>query len=632
MRVSVFFAAFLAAAVAFGFGKPQPSRTHRRVTFNPDIARILYKNCTPCHRPGQSAPFSLLSYQDAKRHAMEIAAVTKSRYMPPWLPEKGYGEFEGERYLTSSQIALIGQWVRQGALEGPTANAPVPPKFSSDWQLGPPDMILHVKYPYKMAAAGNEIFWNFVIPVPVKKPRWVRAVEIRPGNPRVFHHANAIIDRSGSAREREKIPGIGFPGMDLTVKSTDFNPDGNFLSWKPGSKPVVAPDGMAWLATPGMDLILNSHMRPTGKLEIVSPEIGLYFTDKPRTKYPILVELEHDGAIDIPAGDKNYLVTDDFQLPEDVYVLSVYPHAHYLCTLMEGYATLPDGTRKWLIRIPHWDLNWQGVFVLKKPLFLPKGTVVSMRFHYDNSADNPRNPNNPPKEVKGGDRSIDEMGDLWLQLLPAAPGDQRASIRDAWVQQRYKKYPNNFTATYNMGDILLTKGKAAEAVPFFEKATLLKPDSILGPVGLGDAYFAQVKLPEAEQAFRKALSIDPKSDAARFNLASVEAEMGNLEASVSDFKQVLADHPDYKNARARLGDVLFAWGDDLAKSGDNEHAAERYQEALTYLPKNVALHTSLGAAFARLGRMDEARGELETAVRLNPKFEPAQRLLAAIHQ
>ncbi len=606
--------------------------TRAPVTFNGTIARIIYKNCSPCHRPGESAPFSLLSYEDVKRHASEIAAVTRQRYMPPWLPEPGYGEFQEERRLTSREIALINDWVRQGAPLGPAAHAPVPPKFSSEWQLGPPDLILHVAYPYKVPPDGNEIFWNFIFPVPLQTERWVRAIEIRPGNPRVFHHANVIIDRSGSARRREKLPGIGFPGMDLAVEETMINPDGYFLSWKPGSKPVMEPDGMAWLATPGMDLILNAHMRPTGKTEIAAPEIGLYFTDKPATKYPILVELEHDGAIDIPAGARDYLVSDDFRIPEDAYVLAVYPHAHYLATLMEGYATLPDGSRKWLVRIPHWDLNWQGVFVLKSPLFLPKGTVVSMRYHYDNSTDNPRNPNNPPQEVKGGDRSTDEMGDLWLQLLPAAPDDRRMEFRDAWVQDRYRKYPDNFTANYNMGDMLLTKGNAAEAIPFFEKAAQLEPDNILGPVGLGDAYYAELRFAEAAAQFRKALTIDPKSADARFNLASVEAEAGDLSAAVKDFKEVLAEQPDYPKAKDRLGDVLFAWGDDLARSGDNEQAVQRYREALTYLPNNVALHTSLGAAFARLGRREEARTELETAVRLNPAFEPAQKLLQAISQ
>jgi Flp pilus assembly protein TadD len=617
----------IGAATASAASAPQPI-----ITFNRIIAPIIYKNCAPCHRPGESGPFSLLSYEDVKRHASQIADVTKRKYMPPWLPEAGYGQFEEERRLTDKEIALIGQWVRQREPRGLAAHAPAPPEFSSEWQLGPPDLILHVAYPYKVPADGNEIFWNFILPVPVKTERWVRAIEVRPGNPRVFHHANVIIDRSGSARRQEKIAGVGFPGMDLTVEETTFDPDGHFLSWKPGSAPVVEPDGMAWRATPGMDLILNVHLRPTGKPEIVNPEIGLYFTDKPQTKYPMLVQLEDDRAIDIKPGVRDFLVRDDFRCPEDLNVLAIYPHAHYLATLMEGYATLPDGSRKWLVRIPDWDLSWQGVFILKKPLFLPKGTVVSMRYHYDNSANNPRNPNNPPKEVKAGVRSTDEMGHLWLQVLPVGEGDRRENLQAAFVEGRLKKYPEDFAANYNMGDILLTKGDAAHAIPFFEKAARLNPSSILGPMDLGVAYYSESKLPEAEQQFRNALSIDPKATDARFNLASVEAEAGDLNTAVSDFRQVLTERPDYSKAQDHLGDVLFAWGDELAKSGDNEQAAQRYREALIYRPNDVALHTSLGAAYARLGQMDKARVELETAVHINPSFEPAQRLLAAIRQ
>lgn len=628
MKVRLSGLAFLLTAAAFARAA---SGAQPRVTFSRNIAPLIYKNCAPCHRPGESGPFSLLSYEDVKRHASQIASVTKTRFMPPWLPEAGYGDFEEERRLTDKEIALIGRWVQQGAPEGPTAHAPAPPKFSSEWQLGPPDMILRVTHPYEVPADGNEIFWNFILPVPVKTERWVRAIEVRPGNPRVFHHANVIIDRSGSARRQEKIAGIGFPGMDLTVEETTFDPDGHFLSWKPGSAPVVEPDGMAWRATPGMDLVLNVHLRPTGKPEVVNPEIGIYFTDKPQTKYPMLVQLEHDGAIDIKPGVHDFLVSDDFRCPEDLNVLAVYPHAHYLAKLMEGYATLPDGTRKWLIRIPNWDLNWQGVFVLKKPLFLPKGTVVSMRYHYDNSTDNVRNPNNPPKEVKAGVRSTDEMGHLWLQVLPVGDGDRREVIQAAFVEDRLKKYPEDFAANYNMGDILLTKGDAAGSIVYFEKAARVNPDSVLGPMELGVAYYTESKLPESEQQFRKALLINPKFTDARFNLASVEAEGGDLKSAVDDFKQVLIERPDYPKAQDHLGDVLFAWGDELAKSGDNEQAAQRYREALVYRPNDVALHTSLGAAFARLGQMDEARTELKTAVRLNPSFEPAQRLLVAIH-
>ena len=606
-----------------------PSQT---VTFAKDIAPILYKNCAPCHRPGESAPFSLLSYQDAKRHASQIADVTKHRFMPPWLPQEGYGEFEDERRLTEKEILLIGQWVRQGALPGSTAVAPTPPKFTSEWQLGPPDLILHVAQSYNLPAGGNEIFWNFIMPVPIKEGRWVRAMEVRPGNPRVFHHANVIIDRAGSARRQEKIAGIGFPGMDLTVEETTFDPDGHFLSWKPGSPPVVEPDGMAWRAEPGMDLVLNVHLRPTGKPEKVSPEIGLYFTDHPQTKFPMLIQLEHDGAIDIRPGDGNFVITDDFRCPEDLNVLAIYPHAHYLAKVMEGVAKLPDGSQKWLVRIADWDLNWQGVFRLKTPMFLPQGTVVSMHYQYDNSTDNVHNPNHPPKEVKGGIQATDEMGHLWLQVLPVGEGDQRATLQAALVEERLKKYPDDFGANYNMGDVLLSKGDAAGAIPYFEKASRANPESVLAPTELGVALFTAEKLSEAEQQFKRALLMDPKYVDARFNLASVEAEAGDLETSITDFELVLAQRPDYSKVGERLGDVLFALGDQLAKAGNNEQAVQRYQEAVRFRENDVELRTSLGAALARLGRMEEARTELETAVRINPNFQPAQRLLAAIRR
>ncbi|HEX4170624.1 MAG TPA: tetratricopeptide repeat protein [Bryobacteraceae bacterium] len=602
----------------------------KAVTFARNIAPIVYKNCAPCHRPGESAPFSLLSYEDAKRHASQIADVTKRRFMPPWLPEPGHGAFEEERRLTAQEIQLIQEWVAQGAPEGAVKHEPPPPKFNSEWQLGPPDLILHVQQPYHLPADSSEIFWNFIMPVPIGKTRWVRAMEVRPGNPVVFHHANVIIDRSGSAKRQEKVAGTGFPGMDLSVEESTFDPDGHFLSWKPGSSPVVEPDGMAWRAEPGMDLVLNVHLRPTGKPETIDPEIGLYFTDQPQTKFPMLVQLEHDGAIDIPAGDKDFLVSDDFKCPLDLNVLAIYPHAHYLARLMEGYATLPDGSRKWLVRIPEWDLNWQGVYRLKEPLFLPKGTVVSMRYNYDNSRDNVRNPNNPPKEVRGGIRATDEMGHLWLQVLPAVEGDQREVLQAALAEERIQKYPQDFSANYNMGDMMLSKGEAVAAVGYFTVATKANPDSVVAATELGIALYTQGKLADAVDQFKRALEIDGRYTDARFDLASAQAENGDLEGSVGNFRQVLAERRDYPKAADHLGDVLFTWGDQLAKSGDNAQAILRYREALIYRTDDVELRTSLGAALARLGKRAEAREELEGALRLNPNFAPAQKILAAI--
>ncbi len=607
-----------------------PSRPAPAVTFYKHIAPIVYRECAPCHRPGESGPFPLLSYTDVKAHARQIADVTKRRFMPPWQPEAGYGKFLETRRLSDAQIRLIQDWVNQGALPGSAAHAPPVPKFTSEWQLGPPDMVLKVSEPYHLSADGKETFWNFVIPVPVTSVRWVKAMAVRPGNARVFHHANVIIDRGRSARRRELKPGFGFPGMDLTVQENTFDPDSHFLSWKPGSEPVVEPAGMAWHADPGMDLVLNVHLRPLGKPETISPMIGLYFTDQPQTKFPMLVQLEHDGAIDIAPGDKDFLVSDDFRAPMDLSVLAVYPHAHYLAKLMEGYATLPDGTRKWLIRIPNWDLNWQGVYRYQEPVELPKGTVISMRYHYDNSAGNVRNPSNPPRRVTAGNSSTDEMGHLWLQVLPAGESDQRAELQEALMRHRLDKYPGEFSASFSLGALMLDRGNPAAAIPYFQQASKTQPDSAIAANELGVALLSGSSMPEALRQFKRALELDPTYTDARYNLASMEAAGGQWQPAADDFKRVLREAPANGKARQHLGEVLYLWGDDFAQSGNFEQAALRYREALGERPDDAELHTSLGEALAQLARLTEAQAEFEAALRINPNFQPAKRALAAI--
>jgi tetratricopeptide (TPR) repeat protein/mono/diheme cytochrome c family protein len=600
------------------------------LTFYKNIAPIIYQNCSTCHRPNESAPFSLLTYEDVKHHAQQIAAVTKQRYMPPWLPEDGHLQFEEERHLTNAQIQLIQDWVKQGAVAGREADAPPVPKFASEWALGKPDIILKVDQPYHLAADGPEIFWNFVLPVPITETRWVKAMEVRPGNQKVFHHANVIIDRSGSARRKEPRPGLGFAGMDLSVEEDTFDPDGHFLSWKPGSPPVVEPDGMAWRAEPGMDLILNVHLRRTGKEEIVTPEIGLYFTDKPQTKFPMLVQLEHDGAINIPPGDKDFVITDEFRCPVDLNVLAVYPHAHYLATLMDAEATLPDGSKKVLIRIPHWDLNWQGVYRLKDPLTLPKGTVVSISYHYDNSAANPLNPNRPPKPVKGGNEAMDEMSHFWLQVLPVGDGDQRGVLQEALMQHRLEKYPGDFSANFNLGDLMMNQNNPGAAVPYFRLATEADPNSAIAAGEYGSALFANGDVGAAEEQFKRAIVLDPGYIDARYNLASVEANNGQWPDAANDFAAILQKNPQHKNAKERLGEVLFLWGDDLEKSGDHEHAVKHYQESLILRPDDADLHAHLGAALAQLKRYNEAKAEFQSVLKIDPNSEEAKQALVAI--
>ncbi len=288
-------------AAAFGIFFAVAAYAQPPLTFAHDIAPIIYQNCAPCHRPGESGPYSLLRYEDVKKHAKEIADVTSRRSMPPWAPEAGYGDFLGERRLSDTQIRLISEWVSQGAPEGDPSAIPPPPKFTEGWQLGPPDMILEAQSAYTMPASGPDVYWNFVFPaslgpVAMKSMRYVRAVEIRPGDKRIVHHANLYVDRAHSARRQEIAPGKGFPGMDVVIDRPLSEPDdGHFLFWEPGGTPYVEPEGLAWRLDPGNDLVLNAHLRPTGKPEQVRPSIGLYFTDQPQEKFPMLSRARAGG-------------------------------------------------------------------------------------------------------------------------------------------------------------------------------------------------------------------------------------------------------------------------------------------------------------------------------------------------
>ena len=304
-----------------------------------------------------------------------------------------------------------------------------------------------------------------MLPATVADTRWVRAIEILPGNRRVVHHANVLLDRSGMGRARDaEFPGPGFPGMDIEIASNRFEPDSHFLFWKPGTPALVEPPDMAWRLEPDTDLILNLHLQPSGKEETIAPSIGLYFSDRPATRVPMLLQLEHDGALDIPPGDAAFTVTDQLTLPVPVTLLGVYPHAHYLGTRFQGAARLPDGSVRTLVTISHWDLNWQGVYQFVEPLALPKGTVLTMRWVYDNTSSNERNPNSPPIRVRGGNRASDEMAHLWLQVLTDRPED-RLVLQESLMRARLQKYPGDFVALANLGSALQTEGRLDEAVP-----------------------------------------------------------------------------------------------------------------------------------------------------------------------
>ena len=625
MKLHGFVAALAMTAAALAAAPAEEQRPP--VTFYKDIAPILFQNCAPCHRAGESGPFPLVTYQDARKHAHQIAAVTRIRYMPPWLPERGYGDFADDRRLTDRQIHMIEQWATAGAPEGSIADSPPAPVFTPGWQLGPPDLIVQPVKPFTVPASGPDVFWNFILSPTIGRARYVKAIEIRPGKARIVHHANLLVDRSHSARRQEIHRGDGFPGMDLIIASDTFDPDSHFLFWKPGSTPPVEPDGLAWRLDPGDDLVLNVHLQPSGRPEAVQPSVGLYFTDKPQTKYPMLIQLEHDGALDIPPGDKDFLASDDFRLPLDVDVLAIYPHAHYLGKLLDGFATLPDGTRKPLIRIPDWDLNWQGVYRYRTPVFLPKGTVISMRFHYDNSDANPRNPNRPPKRVIGGNQATDEMGHLWLQVLPRGAGDQRMILQEAIMRHRLKKYPADFAAHFNLGALMLRRNDTAGAIAYLADALRVEPDQPVALNTLGAALESSGKPDEAIVQFRHALRVQPDYANARYNLANILADEGKLDDAAANFREILAAFPEDKGAKGHLIEALTELGNSSGSQGRLDAAAEYYRELVALQPTNANLRNNYGTLLARAGNLAAAIDQFKAALKIDPSNAAARRNL-----
>jgi Flp pilus assembly protein TadD/mono/diheme cytochrome c family protein len=559
---------------------PTGVQVRSQVTFTADVAPILFSACASCHRPEGIAPFSLLTYDDAKSRAAAIVAATRARVMPPWKPEADYGEFLDERRLTVEQIATIVRWVEDGAVEGDRARLPSLPPWNGGWQLGKPDLVIETA-PYSLRASGDDVYRNFVLPIETSTARYIRAWEFLPGSGAV-HHATMQFDPTRSTRRLdEQDPESGYEGL---VPHSAMSPDGYFLGWLPGLAANVAPRGMSWPLTPGADLILMMHLRPIGKPETIQARLGLYFSDTPPLLQPTLIRMTRQH-MDIPAGERRYVVSDSFTLDADVDLYTIQPHAHLLAKEVRSYATLPDGSRKWLIYIKEWDFNWQGVFRYARPQFLPAGTTVTFEFTYDNSSDNKHNPHRPPRRVTFGQHTDDEMAELWLQVVTRNPADRARLARAArertvreeivGTEKRLEKDPDDATlhndvallhaeaghldrtahhfaetvrvqpelaaAHYNLGNALFRQGRHAEAVESLRKALAIDPDYALAHDGLGVALYAQGRVGEATNHYRRAVKLDPNNTDARAHLAIALRQLLTIDPNQEVIKRELAD-------------------------------------------------------------------------------------------
>jgi len=393
------------------------------VTYSRDIAPILFAHCAECHRPGEVAPFSLLTYQDAAKRAEGISRVTGRRLMPPWRAEENHGHFLDERRLTPRQIELLATWAKLGAPEGNPDDLPPQPKFTSNWKLGEPDLIAQVPVPFTVPADGPDIFQHFVIPVEVARDEMIVGFEFRPGNPAVVHHAIVFLDARGRARERDaQTPEPGW----RTSGSIDASITSMVGVWTPGMTPRFFPDDVGIPLDKGADVVVQLHLHPSGKEEVDQSRIGIYLAKKPVKKVmsrnPLLLGTL---IIEIPPGESRYRTGSSVTLPTDLTLTSVFPHMHMIGKEMKVTATLPDGSAQPVIWIKDWNFYWQDSYVYARPLRLPKGTRLDVEAYYDNSAENPFNPSSPPKRVLFGNDSTDEMCFVLFQAVADDPAGAR---------------------------------------------------------------------------------------------------------------------------------------------------------------------------------------------------------------
>lgn len=603
------------------------------LTFNEDIAPIAINHCAACHRPGQSAPFSLLTYEDFKKRAKRIAAVTGERIMPPWQPEPGHGEFLGERRLSVDEIGTIRQWAAEGAAEGSPDDRPTPKKWPKSWQMGQPQLVVELPEPYTLPAEGPDVTRCFVIPATVTENRFIKAVEFRPGDPKVVYHAQLTVDYSPASRRRDETDPE--PGFDLSSDpKASFFPNGPFFVWTPAKAPFETPREVSWRLAPGSDLVLQLRMRPSGKPEEIQPSIGIRFTEEPPTRFSMTLVLRSE-TIDIPAGEKEYVVNDSYVLPVAVDAWSVYPHAHHLAKQIKVFATLPDDRRKWLIHIEDWDYDQQEEYRLAKPMLLPAGTTISMRFTFDNTADNKRNPNKQPQRVRYGRTTDHEMAEVAIQVAAFTSSDFVILHQDfaaknrgtivAGLEHAIEIDPADAVAHNDLGMAKMFEGKTDEAAEHFAAALAARPDFAEAHTNQGILLQMQGKLDEARAHIERAVELAPDDDNARLHLGILCQREEKVAEAIENYEHALRLNPGQVEAHNNLGIIYI-------NQKNMDAAKEHFQRAVDIMPNNALAHNNLGMVLAGAGNLAESQLQFQFALAIRPDYEDARRNLERVRE
>ncbi|MFL6216502.1 MAG: DUF3471 domain-containing protein [Blastocatellia bacterium] len=480
-----------------GSGKPA-----RVVTFSKEIAPILYKNCVVCHHPNDLAPMSLLTYKEARPWARSIKEKVVNREMPPWQADPHYGQFANDKRLSQEEVAAIAAWVDGGAKEGDAKDLPPAPRFNDDWQLGKPDLLLSMQQEYTVEASGPDEYIRFVIPVSVTEVKWIRAVEIHPGNKRVVHHAVAFLQTP------EMIAAAKAGGDSINATPSDSSifykegtlirtkadaptyddgcnaPGGGFARgsgqetigpllgfYAPGKDVDEFPAGTAKFIRPGSNVVIEMHYsKTTGKPEKDRTTVGLFFAKGTPDQV-----IQSNGALNhyfrIPPGATNHEVTACYKFSNDALLYTLMPHMHRRGKDMKYDLVYPDGRRETLLAVKY-NFSWQSMYRFKEPLLVPRGSQLIVTAHYDNSERNKWNPD-PTKAVRWGDPTYDEMMIGYMDYVtkitnrPVAKIDPQ--ILDAYVGE-YEFLPGRTVAIARNGNQLMAGMRGIPNTPLFPES------------------------------------------------------------------------------------------------------------------------------------------------------------------
>jgi tetratricopeptide (TPR) repeat protein len=623
--IAVFLLA-LTAGLCWYFQWPRwKSNKAKDVTFAHDVAPIVFARCSSCHRPDEAAPFSLLTYDDVRHRAKQIVDVTQKGFMPPWLPTEGNDRFADARRLTADELQILKRWNDSGATLGDTNAIPAPPDFTDAWKKNPPDMVLETP-DYKLTGDDRDVFRNFVVPVHIESPRWVESIEIRPCNIRATHHARLGVDTSNeSARRDGEDHQPGYAGMSWAQ-----DPDGQLVIWAPGMISHPPAQGAAWRLYPHTSLVLHTHMQPTGKPEVVKFRIGIRFIEVPPAQRSVMMRIG-TCDIDIPAGERRHTVKDQYTLPIDVDVHTIFPHAHSLCRELQVTAECPDGTRDQLISIANFDENWHDLYRYRAPVRLPRGTKVISTFGYDNSDANVRNRNRPAKRVVYGSNVNDEMADVYLQVT-AVNADQRAALMEDYKQYDLKSqvagyqrslelYPDNPWSQEALATCFVGLGEPGKAIAILEKRIQEGPKAVFPVVSLGMAMLFSGDPVRAEAKQREAIAMDEKYPLAWFGLGRALAAQKKSDLAEQAFRRTAELAPGYLDARLQLVDLLIM-------RGELDEARNVCREAVRDSPDASALYLKMAEICAKRKNFAESLTLCEIARQLAPYTHPAKVLLA----